>query len=84
MLGSRYPVRMTPPPDPSARLAAMMLIQSFAYGSWIVPLSRFLGAAPEAGGMGIGPPQVGHVYRAVAVASSRRPDGRARAVLGAV
>jgi nucleoside transporter len=54
-------------PDPSARLAGMMFVQYFALGSWIVPLSRFLGGDPAAGGMGFSPPQVGHVYSTFAL-----------------
>jgi nucleoside transporter len=45
----------------------MMFVQYFALGSWIVPLSRFLGESPERGGMGFSPPQVGHVYSTFAV-----------------
>jgi nucleoside transporter len=51
----------------TARLALMMFTQYFAVGAWLVPLSRFLGAAPEAGGMGFSPPQVGHVYSTFAL-----------------
>ena len=54
-------------PNPSPRLAAMMFLQYFALGSWIVPLSRFLGGDPAAGGMGFDPPQVGHVYSTFAL-----------------
>ncbi len=44
-----------------------MFVQYFALGSWLVPLSRFLGADPGTGGMGFSPPQVGHVYSTFAL-----------------
>lgn len=54
-------------PHPTPRLAAMMFIQYFGVGSWIVPLSRFLGGDPSTGGMGFSPPQVGHIYSTFAL-----------------
>lgn len=55
------------PRNPTPRLAAMMFVQYFGVGSWIVPLSRFLGGDPAAGGMGFSPPQVGHIYSTFAL-----------------
>lgn len=49
------------------RLAVMMFLQYFGLGAWIVPLTRYLPAAPEAGGLAFTPTQVGFVYMTLAI-----------------
>jgi len=44
------------------RLAAMMFLQYFALGAWIVPLTRYLQTLPADGGLGFTPSQVGFIY----------------------
>jgi nucleoside transporter len=44
------------------RLAAMMFLQYFALGAWIVPLTRYLQTPPGDGGLGFAPSQVGFIY----------------------
>ncbi len=49
------------------RLAVMMFLQYFGLGAWIVPLTRYLPAAPEHGGLALTPTEVGLVYMTLAV-----------------
>jgi nucleoside transporter len=51
----------------SARLAVMMFLQYVGLGAWIVPLTRYLPATPERGGLGFSPTEVGFVYMTLAV-----------------
>lgn len=49
------------------RLAVMMFLQFFGLGAWIVPVTRYLPASPEIGGLGFSPTDVGLVYMTLAV-----------------
>lgn len=49
------------------RLAVMMFLQFFGLGAWIVPVTRYLPAAPELGGLAFSPTDVGLVYMTLAV-----------------
>ena len=51
----------------------MMFLQYFGLGAWIVPLTRYLPAAPEAGGLAFSPTQVGFVYMTLAVGGLLAP-----------
>jgi nucleoside transporter len=51
----------------AARLSVMMFLQYVGQGAWIVPLTRYLPAAPENGGLAFSPTQVGYVYMTLAV-----------------
>ena len=55
------------------RLAVMMFLQYFGLGAWVVPLTRYLQAAPEAGGLGLPPMSVGYVYMTLAVGGLAAP-----------
>jgi nucleoside transporter len=55
------------------RLAVMMFLQYFGLGAWIVPLTRYLPAAPEAGGLDFAPTQVGFVYMTLALGGILAP-----------
>jgi nucleoside transporter len=48
-------------------LAVMMFLQYVGMGAWIVPLTRYLPAPPDRGGLGFSPTQVGFVYMTLAV-----------------
>ncbi len=49
------------------RLAVMMFLQYFGLGAWVVPLTRYLPAPSEGGGLGFAPTQVGFVYMTLAL-----------------
>lgn len=49
------------------RLAVMMFLQYFGLGAWVIPLTRYLPASPEAGGLALAPTQVGWVYMTLAL-----------------
>ncbi|MBA4062718.1 MAG: hypothetical protein C0501_03250 [Isosphaera sp.] len=49
------------------RLAVMMFLQYFGLGAWIVPLTRYLPAGPELGGLAFAPADVGLVFMTLAV-----------------
>jgi nucleoside transporter len=49
------------------RLAVMMFLQYFGLGAWIVPLTRYLPASPDLGGLGFAPADVGAVFMTLAV-----------------
>ena len=51
----------------SVRLAIMMFLQYIGLGGWIVPLTRYLPAAPAQGGLAFSPTEVGYVYMTLAV-----------------
>jgi nucleoside transporter len=55
------------------RLAIMMFLQYVGLGAWMVPLTRYLPAAPEQGGLGFSPTQVGFVYMTLAVGAVVAP-----------
>jgi nucleoside transporter len=55
------------------RLAAMMFLQYFALGAWIVPLTRYLQTPPGGGGLGFAPVQVGYIYMTFAVGALVAP-----------
>jgi nucleoside transporter len=50
-----------------ARLAMMMFLQYFGMGAWIIPLTRYLPAAPEHGGLQFTATEVGFVYMTLAI-----------------
>ena len=52
------------------RLAAMMFLQYFALGAWIVPLTRYLQTLPADGGLGFTPSQVGFIYMSSSTSAS--------------
>lgn len=56
-----------------ARLAGMMFLQYFGLGAWIIPLTRYLPAPPEGGGLGFAPTQVGYVYMTLAIGGLLAP-----------
>lgn len=62
-----------PGPGTAARLAGMMFLQYFGMGAWIVPLARYLSAAPAAGGLGFAPADVGWIYTAMPLAGMISP-----------
>ena len=57
----------------AGRLAAMMFLQYFGLGAWVVPLTRYLQTLPVNGGMGFSPPQVALVYATFAVGALIAP-----------
>ncbi len=54
-------------------LAAMMFLQYFGLGAWVVPLTRYLQALPGDGGLGFTPPQVGLIYTTFAFGAMVAP-----------
>lgn len=57
----------------AARLAGMMFLQYFGMGAWIVPLARYLQAAPANGGLGYTPAEVGLMYATLPLAGMLSP-----------
>jgi nucleoside transporter len=57
----------------SGRLAIMMFLQYIGMGAWIVPLTRYLPASPEAGGLGFSPTELGFVYMTLAAGALVAP-----------
>ena len=55
------------------RLAMMMFLQYVGLGAWLVPLTRYLPMAPERGGLGFSPLEVGFVYMTLAVGALVAP-----------
>ncbi|WP_439621731.1 MFS transporter [Gemmata sp.] len=55
------------------RLAVMMFLQYVGLGAWIVPLTRYLPAAPDRGGMGFVSTEVGAVYMTLALGGLAAP-----------
>jgi nucleoside transporter len=51
----------------------MMFLQYFGLGAWIVPLARYLQAAPADGGAGFTPAEVGLMYASLPVAGMVSP-----------
>jgi len=55
------------------RLAVMMFLQYFGLGAWVVPLTRYLPASPEHGGLGFISTEVGLVYMMLAIGGLTAP-----------
>ncbi|MFO0824737.1 MAG: MFS transporter [Gemmataceae bacterium] len=55
------------------RLALMMFLQYFGLGAWVIPLTRYLPAAPEHGGLGFAPTDVMLVYMMLAIGGMAAP-----------
>jgi len=55
------------------RLAMMMFLQYFGLGSWVIPLTRYLPASPEMGGLGFASTEVGMVYMMLAIGGLMAP-----------
>jgi nucleoside transporter len=51
----------------------MMFLEYFALGAWIVPLARYLAAAPADGGLGYSPADVGWIYASLPIAGMLSP-----------
>src|SRR3954452_13308060 len=51
----------------------MMFLQYFGLGAWVVPLARYLAAAPADGGLGYAPADVGLIYMSIPVAGMLSP-----------
>ena len=54
-------------------LAAMMFLQYFGLGAWVVPLTRYLQTLPVNGGMGFTPPEVALIYTTFAIGAFIAP-----------
>jgi nucleoside transporter len=54
-------------------LAAMMFLQYFGLGAWVVPLTRYLQTLPVNGGLGFSPPQVALIYTTFAAGAFIAP-----------
>jgi nucleoside transporter len=57
----------------SGRLAFMMFLQYLGLGAWIIPLTRYLPASPQNGGLGFSPTDVGVVYMTLALGGLLAP-----------
>ncbi|MBA4191725.1 MAG: hypothetical protein C0467_27410 [Planctomycetaceae bacterium] len=55
------------------RLAMMMFLQYFGLGAWVIPLTRYLPASPERGGLGFISTEVGLVYMMLAIGGLTAP-----------
>jgi len=55
------------------RLAVMMFLQYFGLGAWVIPLTRYLPASPERGGLGFISTEVGLVYMMLAIGGLTAP-----------
>jgi nucleoside transporter len=51
----------------------MMFLQYFGMGAVVVPLARYLAAAPDAGGLGFAPADVGLMYASMPIAGMLAP-----------